>query len=871
MFMLFMGLQQIFAPPKPNNVAQREGAKPAVDNKVKDDDPDKPSVVEPNTKAEPANAKPDEKADAKSDPASGDKVADKPGDKPAEKKESSVQADTRVLDLPKEKLVTLGSMDPSHGYRLLPTFTTRGGAIERIELVDEKKEDRFRYRALEHRGGYLGYLGWRPTTDGVLINTIPDASPAMSARCPDVQGGLSVGDVLTAINGVEVLSYDGIQRVLHDIKSGTTVTLSILRKVDGAVRPLKFEATLSQPPLDILRTQEFLAEKVKGNLQRLSCLTTIASLGSQVIPLGTRSLKYFEGTLNDHWEMHPLDVPGGQGVEFRLPLADAMQRAGMDGNLVMVKRYRVFPVKNDASDKVAAESDAYTIDFETTIENKADKPIDVSVRHEALAGITLEGWWYSVKVSPHYFTAAGQRDVRYCDGDNAHNMITTRQIHNRELKTPLDEGLFLNPGGSLATRTLKYVGLDAQYFAAAFLPHPDAPESLQNLHQAGTDAVARVSDITSAQSQATNVAVWFETTPQTVAPGASMTTRYRVFAGPKDTKVLRHFGLERFIEYGSLPWITKPLSAILAFFYGIFRNYGIAIILLTLLVRSAMLPLGRKAALNGQKMQEMQPEMKRITETYKDDMQKRAKAMQDLYAKHNFKPLAGCLPLFIQIPIFMALYRCLSVDISLRQEPLIPGLAWCSNLASPDMMYDWSMWMPDFLGGRGTGYLGPYFNLLPFITIALFLVQQKVLMPKATDEQMQMTQNMMLIMTVFMGVLFFRVPAGLCIYFITSSLWSLAERKLVKRLLPPQSPESLAAAQAASANSAAAESNNKKKRDKEPPRPGSVASRWAELREMLDKPAVRSTTQRREERKPDQKNDSKDNRKRDDRKKRRDQ
>ncbi len=167
-------------------------------------------------------------------------------------------------------------------------------------------------------------------------------------------------------------------------------------------------------------------------------------------------------------------------------------------------------------------------------------------------------------------------------------------------------------------------------------------------------------------------------------------------------------------------------------------------------------------------------------------MQKRAAAMQELYKKHNFKPLSGCLPAFIQLPILTGLYRCLSVDISLRQEPLIPGLEWCSNLAGPDMLLDWSTWMPDLIAGRGTGYLGPYFNILPVITIILFLVQQKVLMPKTNDEQMQMTQNMMQIMTVVMGVLFFKVPSGLCIYFITSSIWSLAERQLVKRLIPPR-------------------------------------------------------------------------------------
>ena len=107
------------------------------------------------------------------------------------------------------------------------------------------------------------------------------------------------------------------------------------------------------------------------------------------------------------------------------------------------------------------------------------------------------------------------------------------------------------------------------------------------------------------------------------------------------------------------------------------------------------------------------------------------------------------------------------------------------------MFMDWQPWIPDFMfefiAGRGSGWFGPYFNILPIVTITLFIIQQKVLMPKATDEQTRMAQQMMMVMTVMMGVLFFKVPAGLCIYFITSSTWSLVERFLIKRFTPKTS------------------------------------------------------------------------------------
>jgi YidC/Oxa1 family membrane protein insertase len=201
------------------------------------------------------------------------------------------------------------------------------------------------------------------------------------------------------------------------------------------------------------------------------------------------------------------------------------------------------------------------------------------------------------------------------------------------------------------------------------------------------------------------------------------------------------------------------------------------------LVRGAMFPIGRKAARNAQMMQELAPEIKKIKEKYKNDLEKQGQAQRELWKKHNFNPLGGCWLMFLQLPIFIGLYRCLSVDIELRQAALIPGVQWCSNLAGPDMAWYWKGILPGFLASE-TGWLGPYLNIFPIITIVLFIVQQKMFTPPATDEQTRMQQNMMQYMMIFMGVLFFKVPAGLCVYFIASSLWGIGERKL----LPPPGP-----------------------------------------------------------------------------------
>jgi len=147
--------------------------------------------------------------------------------------------------------------------------------------------------------------------------------------------------------------------------------------------------------------------------------------------------------------------------------------------------------------------------------------------------------------------------------------------------------------------------------------------------------------------------------------------------------------------------------------------------------------------------------------------------------------MSGCLPVFIQMPIFIGLYRALMTDIELRQAPLLSdSIRWCSNLAAPDMLWHWENVMTFPFLFAPTGFLGPYFNVLPVITVLLFLWQQKMFMPPPTDDQSAMTQKMMKYMMFFMAFLFFKVPSGLCIYFIASSLWSICERKLLPKAQP---------------------------------------------------------------------------------------
>ena len=179
----------------------------------------------------------------------------------------------------------------------------------------------------------------------------------------------------------------------------------------------------------------------------------------------------------------------------------------------------------------------------------------------------------------------------------------------------------------------------------------------------------------------------------------------------------------------------------------------------------------------------MQPEIKKLAEKHKGNAEARTKAQQELYRKHNFNPLSGCLPIFIQLPVMMGLYRCLMVDIELRDAPLIShAFRWCSNLAAPDMLYNWSWFMPAFVNnGAGVFRTRAVLQSPAALCVTLSIVQMKISTPPAADEQAAMQQKMMKYMMVFMGLMFLKFASGLCIYFITTTLWSLASGASCRR------------------------------------------------------------------------------------------
>lgn len=668
----------------------------------------------------------------------------------------------------------LGTLDPTSPYRMLVTWDNHGAVIERVELNSP------RYRSVEDYTGYLGQLDLTDAKGGAVVQVVGPGTPAALAK-PSAAGlpaGLQAADVIEQIDGKPVTDRRMIEDYLHEkTHPGQNIILTVRRS--GQDKPLTLTAVLGRRPLEVVRPERHTYKTPDGGLKilpqdPLSLLLTLDNIGGRGVRAGDEEFTELPSLYHSNWT---IDGEGPDFVEFSFTLDESLlSKINKTGALKVVKRYEL--VKSDKAEP------GYDLKLHVAIHNQGKQPLAVGYRLDGPTGLPTEGWWYSTKLHPSFGPGAGARDVAWSQSPGTHNLkgcpaiVSETKTKLKNLESPL---LPLLTGDQVSQ--MVYIGVDTQFFASALLPQPKGDKQPIKFRAAYAQAVQDVTPIPKTALRTADVSFRLATSSEEVPAGGSLAHDYHVFFGPKDPAVLGSYGLEPMIEYGwpIFKWPAWLLQKLLNAIYSVTHNYGIAIILLTVLVRSCMIPISLKQARTAAKMQELAPEVQKIKDRFPDDPMKQHTEVQKLYKEHNFNMFGGCLPVFLQLPIFIGLYRCLSVNIELRDAPLFPGLAWASNLAGPDKLYYWKDWMPAFLSDEADGYLGPFFNVLPLITVALFLVQQKMITPPATDEQTKMQQQMMTFMTVIMGVMFYKVPAGLCLYFITSSLWGICERKLLPK------------------------------------------------------------------------------------------
>jgi YidC/Oxa1 family membrane protein insertase len=272
--------------------------------------------------------------------------------------------------------------------------------------------------------------------------------------------------------------------------------------------------------------------------------------------------------------------------------------------------------------------------------------------------------------------------------------------------------------------------------------------------------------------------------------------QFTVYNGPLDKASLRNSGIPGADELGGytggcfLGFIVKPAAALilemLHLTSKILHNMGLGIIITTLLIRLCLFPLSLKSQRSALQMQALAPKIQALKERYKDDQQKYGVEQMRLFKEHKVNPVAGCLPLFIQMPIFVGMYSVFEMSIDLRRAPFF---AWIKDLSEPDRLFGghWGIVIPlPLIPNLEIAA----FNLLPILMMITWFLQA-YLAPRSPDPQLAQQQKMMMWMPIVFGLSCYGLASGLSLYFLSNTLLSMAEQKIIKKYIlkvPPGGP-----------------------------------------------------------------------------------
>jgi YidC/Oxa1 family membrane protein insertase len=318
------------------------------------------------------------------------------------------------------------------------------------------------------------------------------------------------------------------------------------------------------------------------------------------------------------------------------------------------------------------------------------------------------------------------------------------------------------------TSTNAWLGFTDKYWAAALLPLPAARVQA---HFSGF------------QNGIKRYQTYYNLDPVTVAPAATGSAETRLFAGAKEVSIVDDYntelGLNKFdklIDWGWFPFFTKPMFFSLDWFYHRVGNFGLAILIVTVMIKIIFFPLANKSYASMAKMKAVQPEMMAIRERFADDKMKQQQAMMELYKKEKVNPVAGCLPMLIQIPVFFALYKVLFTTIEMRHAPFF---GWIRDLSAPDPLTVFNLfglipWDPTVVP-----FIGPFLHLGPWpLIMGVTMWMQMKLNPPPPDPAQKMIFDYMPIIFTFMLAGF---SAGLVIYWAWNNTLSVLQQSVIMR------------------------------------------------------------------------------------------
>jgi YidC/Oxa1 family membrane protein insertase len=297
---------------------------------------------------------------------------------------------------------------------------------------------------------------------------------------------------------------------------------------------------------------------------------------------------------------------------------------------------------------------------------------------------------------------------------------------------------------------LDWVGYGDNFFLQALVP----------IEERGYEVVPRVLDAAKGLLQ-----VVYLPEPFQLDANQEKTFKLRLYLGPKELDYLKEaeHNLVDAVDYGWFSFLAKPALYVLKWVYKYVHNYGVAIILLTIFIKILFWPLTQKSFKSMQAMKKIQPKIAQVREKYKDDREKLNQELMGLYKTYKVNPMGGCLPMVLQIPVFIALYRMLNTAVELRHEPF---MLWINDLTAPDRLH--------------IGIDIPYLGGIPVLTLlmGISMFAQQKMTPSSGDPRQE---QIMLLMPVIFTVFFINFPAGLVLYWLVNNILSIVQQYWINR------------------------------------------------------------------------------------------
>jgi YidC/Oxa1 family membrane protein insertase len=300
--------------------------------------------------------------------------------------------------------------------------------------------------------------------------------------------------------------------------------------------------------------------------------------------------------------------------------------------------------------------------------------------------------------------------------------------------------------------TIKWLAIQDRYFMSSLIPG--------NVEKVSLKLKVKPTDVVEAQ---------YVQAEKIMRPGTEHHFEFKLFFGPKSMRILNSVGhdLNRALDFGWWTFLSKPCLWLMNAIHDYIPNYGVAIILLTLLIKIVLWPLGAKSYKSMSEMKKIQPLMKEIREKYKDDKKRMNTEVMALYKTYKINPLGGCLPMVVQIPVFFALYRMLYQAIELRHAPFF---LWINDLSAPDRLFSFGFKVP---------FMEPPYGI-PVLTLvmgATMILQQKMSPPMGDPTQ----AKMMMLMPVVFTVIFINFSSGLVLYWLVNNVLSIAQQYYIQK------------------------------------------------------------------------------------------